>query len=225
MTQPQKGTQSDGVVPERFGLYRVLTDPVAGYERCAEAAVKAEVRYLQLRMKAASRTDVAAMARRLRAITAGSFTRFIVNDDADVAAEVGADGVHLGQGDEPLADARKRYPELAVFGLSTHSEAQAEEAQLAAPDYIGVGPVFLTPSKARPDPVLGVERAGRILKTTRLTAVAIGGIDSRNLPQVLAAGASNFAVVRAVCGQADPYGAICRLQSLYRDSWLRLERP
>lgn len=220
MTQSQLGKQINGGLPERFGLYLVLTDPVAGYERCAEAAVKAEVRYLQLRMKAAPRAAVAAMARRVRAITAGSSTRFIVNDDADVAAEVGADGVHLGQGDESLVAARKRYSGLAFFGLSTHSEEQAADAQLATPDYIGVGPVFLTPSKAQPDPVLGLERAGRILKATPLTAVAIGGIDAQNLPQVLAAGAANFAVVRAVCAQADPYGAICRLQALYRDSGL-----
>ena len=219
MTQPQMETQltADGQ-PERFGLYLVLTNPLTGYEQCAEAAVKAGVRYLQLRMKQMSRPDLVQMARRVRAITAGSATRFIVNDDADVAAEVGADGVHLGQGDESLAAARKRYPELTVFGLSTHNEEQADAARLLAPSYIGVGPVFATPSKALPDPVLGLDRAGGILRATPLTAVAIGGIDAQNLPQVLAAGAVNFAVVRAVCAQADPYAAICRLQALARDS-------
>lgn len=211
--------------PERFGLYLVLTDPATGYERCAEAAVRAQVRYLQLRMKDVSRHTVAETARRLRAITAGSTTRFIVNDDADLASEVGADGVHLGQGDEALPQARSRHPELAVFGLSTHRASQAADAQRLSPTYIGVGPVFPTPSKAKPDPVLGLERAGAILRSTPLTSVAIGGIDEANLPSVLAAGASNFAVVRAVCAQADPYAAILRLQALWRDAHSTFTRP
>ena len=219
MTQPQIESQfTANNQPECFGLYLVLTNPLTGYEHCAEAAVKAGVRYLQLRMKQTSRPDLVQMARRVRAITAGSATRFIVNDDADVAAEVGADGVHLGQGDASLAAVRKRYPGLAVLGLSTHNEEQAAAARLLAPSYIGVGPVFATPSKALPDPVLGLDRAGGILRSTPLTAVAIGGIDERNLPQVLAAGAVNFAVVRAVCAQADPYAAIRRLQALVSDS-------
>ncbi|MDD5708403.1 MAG: thiamine phosphate synthase [Kiritimatiellae bacterium] len=212
MKPPQPALGSSG--PERFGLYLVLTDPLIGYERCAEAAVKAGVRYLQLRMKNAPRRDVAAMARVLRAITAGSSTRLIVNDDADLAAEVGADGVHLGQDDEALEEARRRHPGLSVLGLSTHNEAQAAAARVIGPSYIGVGPVFATPSKARPDPVLGLARMGHIVAASSLTTVAIGGIDESNLPDVLAAGAVNVAVIRAVCAQPDPYSAIRRLQRL-----------
>ena len=229
MTQPKETpicpSPFAGPAPEHFGLYLVLTNPATSYELCAEAAVRAQIRYLQLRMKDAPRHVVAETARRVRAITAGSATRFIVNDDADLAAEVGADGVHLGQGDESLASARSRYPKLSFFGLSTHNEAQAADAQRQFPAYIGVGPVFPTPSKAKPDPVLGLERAGTILKATPLTAVAIGGIDETNLPQVLAAGASNFAVVRAVCAQADPYAAILRLQTLWREAHSTFTRP
>lgn len=212
MPQPRSTPAS----PEIFGLYLVLTNPATGYERCAEAAVKAAVRYVQLRMKNATRRDVVEMARRLRTITTGSATRLIVNDDPDAAMESGADGVHLGQSDEPLPAVRARCPGLTVFGLSTHNEEQAAHAPEANPTYIGVGPLFATPTKAIPDPVLGPERAGRIIAATRLTAVAIGGINADNLPRVLAAGAINFAVVRAVCASADPYAAICRLQDLYR---------
>jgi thiamine-phosphate pyrophosphorylase len=158
------------------------------------------------------------MARRLRAITAGSATRLIVNDDADAAAEAEADGVHLGQEDEPLVEARRRHPELKIFGLSTHNEAQAATAAALRPppEYIGVGPIFPTPTKTRPDPVLGLKRAGRILAATPITAVVIGGIDEHNLPDVLRAGARNFAVVRAVCADPDPAAAINRLQTVWR---------
>jgi len=196
-----------------FGLYLVLTDPVAGYDRCAEAAVAGGVRYLQLRMKNTPRERERATGARLRAITRGTGTRFIVNDDVDLARELDADGVHLGQGDLPLAEARRRWPVPGkVFGLSTHNAAQAEAAVALAPDYIGVGPVFATPSKAVPDPVLGLAALGVLVRASPLTTVAIGGIDATNLPDVLATGAANFAVIRAVNRASDPAAAIRALQ-------------
>jgi len=140
-------------------------------------------------------------------------TRFIVNDDVDLARELDADGVHLGQGDLPLAEARRRWPVPGkVFGLSTHNAAQAEAAVALAPDYIGVGPVFATPSKAVPDPVLGLAALGVLVRASPLTTVAIGGIDATNLPDVLATGAANFAVIRAVNRASDPAAAIRALQ-------------
>ncbi len=202
---------------EHFGLYLVLTSPVAGYERCAEAAVAAGVRYVQLRMKDIPRAAVAAVARRLRAITHGTGTWFIINDDPDLAAEVGADGVHLGQQNEPLAAAQQRFPALRIWGLSTHNEGQALAAVAVAPDYIGVGPVFATPTKKHPDPTVGVARMGRIMAETPLTSVAIGGIDAGNLRKVLHAGAVNFAVVRHVCAAANPDAAIRELQAIWQD--------
>ena len=106
---------------QRFGLYLVVTDPVTSYEAVTEAAVKAGLRYVQLRMKSADRAQIVATARRMRQLTYGTETRFIVNDDPSIAVEVEADGVHLGQGDMPIPEARRRYPQLRVFGLSTHS--------------------------------------------------------------------------------------------------------
>lgn len=196
-----------------IGLYLVLTDPVAGYERCTEAAVACGVRYLQLRMKNASREDVRATGVRLRAITRGTATRFIVNDDVGLARDLDADGVHLGQGDMPLAEARRLWPVPGKrFGLSTHNAAQAAAAVALAPDYIGVGPVFATPTKTVPDPVLGLAAMGAIMRASPLTTVAIGGIDAGNLPQVFAHGAVNFAVVRAVNRAPSPADAIRELQ-------------
>lgn len=201
---------------EDFGLYLVITDPVTSYEAVAEAAVRANLRYIQLRMKRAPRERVLQTARALRAITQGTPTRFIVNDDPALADEVRADGVHLGQGDMPLAEARARFPRLTRFGLSTHSYAQMEAAKANPPDYAGVGPVYPTPTKAIPDPTLGPDEAGRIVRASPWPTVAIGGIDEARLPEVLRAGARNFAVVRAVCQSPAPYDAIRRLQDLWR---------
>lgn len=204
-------------MPDVLGLYLVLTEPDAGYERAAEAAVETGVRYLQLRMKKRPPAEVLDMARRLRRITAGSPTRFLVNDDVEIAREADADGVHLGQDDLSIGEARRRWPAPGkIFGLSTHNEDQELRARDQAPDYIGVGPVFPTPTKERPDPTLGMERMGRMIRNSPLTAVAIGGIDADNLADVLRHGAVNFCVLRAVNQAPDPASAIRRLQEIWK---------
>ncbi|MCU0693496.1 MAG: thiamine phosphate synthase [Polyangiaceae bacterium] len=203
---------------ECFGLYLVLTEPRAGYERCTEAAVEHGIRYVQLRMKNRPPPEVLAMARRMRAICVGSHTRLIVNDDVLVAAEADVDGVHLGQSDMPIEQARRLWPVPGkVFGLSTHNEEQAMQATRTAPNYIGVGPVWPTPAKQAPDPVLGVARVGAIVRASPLTAVAIGAIDESRLLALLAAGVANFAVVRAVCQAPDPFDAVARLQAIWQE--------
>ena len=194
-----------------FGLYLVITDPVAGYAECARAAVRAGVRIVQLRMKHASRTEIVREARVMREITAGTETLFIVNDDPSIAAEAGADGVHVGQGDMPPAEVRERFPSLRIVGLSTHNLDQVAASVRQPIDYIGVGPVYATPTKDIPDPPLGLETMSKMIAAAAHPAVAIGGIDAERLPDVLAAGARNYAVVRAVCKSADPYAAIMKL--------------
>jgi thiamine-phosphate pyrophosphorylase len=205
------------MMSETFGLYLVLTDPVTGYEACTEAAVETGVRYVQLRMKQKPRSEVLDLARKLRPITANSGTLFIVNDDVEIAAEVDADGVHLGQDDMSLAEARRIWPmPRKIFGLSTHNEDQERRARDLAPDYIGVGPVFPTPTKDRPDPTLGLGRMGRIVRESPLTTVPIGGIDKDNLPDVLRQGAVNYCVLRAVNLAPNPKKAIQELQEIWR---------
>ena len=196
-----------------FGLYLVITDPVVGYAKCAEAAVKAGVKIIQLRMKHASREDILREAREMRRVTDGTDTLFIVNDDPQMAADVGADGVHVGQDDISPAEVRKRFPELRIVGLSTHNMDQVRASTGQPIDYIGVGPVYATPTKDIPDPTLGLETMGNMIAAAAHPAVAIGGIDAQRLPAVLAAGARNFAVVRAVCKSPDPYLAIKELMA------------
>lgn len=198
---------------EDFGFYLVMTDPKVGYEKCCEAAVRAGVKMVQLRMKEVPRTELLDMAKRLVAITKGSGTNLIIDDDASVAAESGADGVHVGQTDMSVEEVRERHPSIRIVGLSTHSLEQAVDSMRHSPDYIGVGPVFKTPTKKIPDPVLGPELAGRMIAAVPYPAVAIGGIDPGNLGEVIAAGARNYAVVRAVCGSDDPYSAIINLRN------------
>ena len=194
-----------------FGLYLVITNPVVGYAKCAEAAVKAGVKIIQLRMKHASHEDILREARGMRSVTAGTDTLFIVNDDPLIAAESGADGVHVGQEDISPAEVRKHFPELRIVGLSTHNMDQVRASLTQPVDYIGVGPVYATPTKDIPDPTLGLETMGNMIAAAAHPAVAIGGIDMKRLPAVLDAGARNFAVVRAVCQSANPYMSIREL--------------
>ena len=198
-----------------FGFCLVMTNPKVGYAACAQAAVDGGVRIIQLRMKDAPRDEIVSVGRTVRDITRGTETLFIVNDDPSIAAEVGADGVHVGQGDMPVPEVRRLYPSLRIVGLSTHSPEQALASLDVKPAYIGVGPVWATPTKKIPDPVLGIETAMRMVRSVPYPAVAIGGIDASRLPGLLQAGARNYAVVREVCGADDPLAAIRNLKRIY----------
>ncbi|MBR1837193.1 MAG: thiamine phosphate synthase, partial [Kiritimatiellae bacterium] len=218
LAQQRKRKQSDKPTMQDFGFYLVMTNPVAGYAECAAAAVRAGVKVVQLRMKHAAREDVLREARKVREITRGTETLFIVNDDPEIAAECGADGVHVGQSDMPVHEVRRLYPSLRVVGLSTHNPDQVVAAAAEKPDYIGVGPVYATPTKDIPDPTLGLATLSRMVSLAPCPAVAIGGIDEKRLPDVIAAGARNWSVVRAVCRDPDPGAAIARLLETEREA-------
>lgn len=204
---------------EHFGLYVVMTDPVVGYERCAEAAVEVGISYLQLRMKGVGRDEILSTAKALRPITAGTATKLIINDDLEIAMEVDADGVHLGQRDMPIVQARKTWNVPGkIFGLSTHNETQQAEALAIGPDYIGIGPVFPTPTKIIPDPDLGVERLRAMVETTSmLTHVAIGGVTLENLPGLLRCGVRNFCAVRPIMQSEQPADMMRRFIEVAND--------
>ncbi len=141
---------------ERMGFYGILTDPAVGYEELARVMVDRGLTIIQLRMKGAPPDEVVATAHRLRDIIPPRVA-FIINDSPKIAALVGADGVHLGQDDMPYREAREIVGPDAVIGLSTHNPAQTRAACALGPDYIGVGPVYATPTKKRPDPVIGLD--------------------------------------------------------------------
>lgn len=188
----------------RFGFYAILTDPVRGYEYCTRLCVDYEVAFVQLRMKDAPAKAVEGTARLMAAITAGTKTRLIVNDDPAIARRTGADGVHIGQGDMPYSQAREIVGKAAIIGVSTHSVEQMKKACVLRPDYVGVGPVYATPTKKNPDPVIGLDGMKAMLAAATVPAVAIGGITLENLPLVLEAGARNFCMVRPITQAGEP---------------------
>lgn len=200
---------------EEFGLYLIATNPVVGYEKLAQIAVHCGVRYLQLRMKNAPHETILKTAHQYREITQGTFTRFIMNDDLSIAMEVDADGVHLGQSDLSLSDARQKWNTPGkLFGLSTHSMEQAKLATKLSPDYIGIGPVYPTPTKPDAAPALGPKETGRIAQTSTMTSVAIGGINTTNLRSLFDSGVRNFCVVSAVNNHPNPEAPIRAFQQM-----------
>jgi thiamine-phosphate pyrophosphorylase len=136
---------------------------------------------------------------------------FIVNDDPHLALELRADGVHVGQDDMPPAEARSMLGDHAIIGLSTHSKAQIEAANEAGVDYISVGPVWETPTKAG-RPATGLGLLGEAAEIAQMPWFAIGGIEAQNVGGVLSAGAERVCVVRAIRDAPDPARAAGELR-------------
>lgn len=159
-------------------------------------AIDAGVRWIQYRDKEETRRNIYFNALKLREITKKKEAVLIVNDHVDIACAVDSDGVHLGQDDLPVSEARK-IMNNKIIGISTHSLKQAVEAQKGGADYIGFGPVFRTETKDAGLPV-GVEEIYKIKKIIEIPVVAIGGININNVKQVLEAGADAIAVASAI---------------------------
>jgi thiamine-phosphate pyrophosphorylase len=169
-------------------------------EARAEELLAARPCCLQLRAKRLGAAALAAAATRLGPLCRTAGVRLCVNDRLDVALVVGADLVHLGQDDLPLGDARRAAAGRLGIGVSTHNLDQARAAVAGGADYIGIGPIFTTRSKERPDPVVGVEGLGQVCRAVAgaVPVVAIGGIELDRVAAVAAAGASAAAVIAAI---------------------------
>jgi thiamine-phosphate pyrophosphorylase len=136
---------------------------------------------------------------------------FVLNDRPDLVGAAGADGVHVGQDDTPVPDARAVVGDERIVGLSTHSEAQADAAE--GVDYFAVGPVHATPTKEG-RPAIGLAPVEHAARTATVPWFAIGGVDEHTLPAVLGAGARRGVVVRAIAEAADPAAATRTLRRL-----------
>lgn len=186
------------------GFYAVL-------DRDDEALARALVscaRVLQVRLKprggSSDAADLVRIARMARRISDDAGAALIVNDRLDVALAVDADGVHLGQTDLPLEDARRLAPELWI-GVSTHNLAQVRAACDAGADYLGFGPVFATSTKERPDPVQGLDGLRAAVAAARgRPVVAIGGIAAAHAGDVYRTGAHAICAISAVNNARDP---------------------
>jgi len=205
-------------------LYVITCPPAGGpegYSAMVEAACAGGTDVVQFRDKNLPWKQRYEIAGQLRKICMKHSTLFIVNDATDLALAVQADGVHLGQEDLPLAAARELVKRAGrsdfLIGQSTHSLEQALEAERQGADYIGIGPVFATPTKPTYQPV-GLELVRQVTSRVKTPHVAIGGIDAGNVEQVLAAGARRVAVVRAICGAENIQAAARRMKSILEGS-------
>ncbi|MHB1537024.1 MAG: thiamine phosphate synthase [Solirubrobacteraceae bacterium] len=196
-------------------LYLVCDSRPGGrsLEDVLPAAIRGGVDVFQLREKQLPEEDLLDAARRAVALCREHGALSLVNDRPDVALAVGADGVHVGQEDMPVARARALIGEQLLLGLSTHTQAEIEAARRARVDYIGVGPVHATPTK----PGRRAVGAGLVAFAARRAGspfFAIGGLDAGNLREVLDAGASRVCVLRAVADASDPQEAARVLREL-----------
>jgi thiamine-phosphate pyrophosphorylase len=180
-------------------------------EEVVRRAVEGGVSMVQLREKEASTRFFIEEARRVKAILASHKVPLIINDRVDVALAVAADGVHVGQADMPYPTARKLLGKEAIIGLSVETEAQVLEAEAYDVDYLGVSPIFETPTKTDIQGSWGLEGLARVRQNSRHPLVAIGGLKSGNAEAVIRAGADGVAVVSAICAAPDPRQAAAEL--------------
>ena len=167
---------------------------------------------VQLRLKDAGDEEVVAAGRALAALCHEHGVLFVLNDRPDLAVAAGADGVHVGQGDEPLDVARATVGAEALVGISTHTPAQVDAADGSDADYYAVGPVWETPTKAG-RPAAGLELVRHAARRPRRKPwFAIGGIDAERAAQVTEAGARRIVVVRAIQEAPDPRSAAIALR-------------
>jgi thiamine-phosphate pyrophosphorylase len=175
----------------------------AGMARALEGALRGGADLFQLRDKDASDDELLAAAQTARALCRAAGALFLVNDRPDLARASGADGVHVGQDDMPVAEARALVGDDALVGLSTHSIAQARAGAHSGADYLAVGPVHATPTKEG-RPAIGLEPVRFAAANVGLPWFAIGGIDAATVAAVADAGARRVVVVRALAGAEDP---------------------
>ncbi|MGA2011244.1 MAG: thiamine phosphate synthase [Solirubrobacteraceae bacterium] len=190
-------------------LYLICDEQSDGF---LAAALSGGVDIVQLRIKHGDDGVIVAAARRFAAVCAAHGALLILNDRPDLVAAAGADGVHVGQDDVPVARAREEVGAYRLVGLSTHSPAQIEAAGQARVDYIGVGPVHATPTKPGRAAV-GLDLVRYAAARATVPFFAIGGIDAGTVGAVRAAGAQRIAVVRALTRAGDPRRAASALRA------------
>lgn len=197
----------------------LITDPSArgGVEEVAVAAARGGARTIQLRDKMMPDVDFVALGRRLRTALAPLGAALIVNDRAHLAAEIGADGVHIGQSDASVAEVRAAIGPDALLGLSIEHAGQLAAVDPAAVDYLGVGPIRATATKPDHAPQIGLDGFAAIAGAAPLPCVAIGGVAAEDATAIRRAGGAGLAVVSAICAADDPEEAA---RALF-DAWRR----
>ncbi len=210
-----------------FSLYLVTDQGLSlgrPLELVVEAAVRGGVSAVQLREKSRPIPEYVDIARRIQEVLQPSGVPLIINDRVDIALAVGGAGVHLGQGDMPPGEARKLLGPDAVIGLSVETPEQAAAAEHLDVDYLGVSPIFPTPTKTGLMTAWGLQGLRLLRSRSRHRLIAIGGINSSNAAAVMDAGADGVAVVSAICSAPDPEASARELRKIV-DRWRSRRRP
>lgn len=200
-----------------FRLYLVTDQESAGNRtigEVVEAAVRGGVSCVQLREKQLCTRDFIARAIALRALLAPLQIPLVINDRIDVALACGADGVHLGQSDMPVVQARRLLPPEVFIGWSVETMEDVLRSASLPVDYLGVSPIHATPTKTDTADAWGLDGLRQVRSATALPLVAIGGINAENAHDVLSAGADGLAVVSAICAAPDPCTAAAALRRI-----------
>lgn len=206
------------------GLYLVTDRALCGNRPLDDVimqAVRGGASYIQLREKELSTRAFIEEAKRIRERLLPFRVPLIINDRVDVALAVHADGVHVGQEDMPFAVARELMGPDAMIGLSVETWEDVERAEELDVSYLGISPVFATPTKTDTKGVWGLEGVARIRAFSRHPLVAIGGLNAANSREVILAGADCVAVVSAICAASDPFGATKELSAIIADALLQ----
>ena len=199
----------------RARLYLVVDSapPRRTLAELLRAAAAGGVDIVQLREKHMADDALAAAGSAARDLCAQEGMLFILNDKPEIARQIGADGVHVGQDDMPVAEARAIVGPDAIVGLSTHAPVEIDAADPALVDYIGVGPIHETPTKPG-RPAVGPALVRHAAAAARVPFFAIGGLDASNLAEVVEAGATRACVLRAIGAAAEPEGAARELAAM-----------
>ena len=185
-----------------YGILDLSYVEIGDSAKMAEAMIAGGVDLIQLRAKGYASAQIGELAADLRRITVERGVPLIINDYPEVARAVSAEGVHLGQDDVPISEARKTAGSNCMVGKSTHSVDQAIRAFYEGADYIGFGPIFATPTKPDYSPV-GLEKIQKVHDAVRIPIFCIGGIKLDNLPEVLEAGARRVVIVSGLLQARD----------------------
>jgi thiamine-phosphate pyrophosphorylase len=213
--------------PVDWGLYLVTDRDLAGTRPLDElvwAAVRGGATVVQLREKECTTREFIQLAREIKEFLQSRGVPLIINDRVDVALAAGADGVHVGKSDMDYRDARRLMGDEALVGLSVETPDQAERAEGLDADYLGVSPIFPTPTKTDTTTEWGIAGLARLRKQSRHRLVAIGGINAGNATPVLQAGADGIAVVSAICAAPDPEAAARELRVIVEQNRTRRRR-
>ena len=197
------------------GLYAIVDNtltPHLSHPELAEKVLQGGARIIQLRVKppapasgkpTLSHRELLETAKTIRNLTRHYKASLIINDQADIALAAEADGLHLGQDDLPLSEARRILGENKVIGISTHSLEEAERAWKEGADYIGFGPVFTTETKGESLSPRGAESLKQVVDAIDLPIIAIGGINEKNIGEVIEAGANGAAIISSITTAED----------------------